>query len=100
MVSRIWHSECMPNMGLDHTSTRIIRAVKAEAARRGVTGKVLAEALGRDKKYVYERYRFEKAFATSDLEPIAESLGIPVDIIFASAALEDGARPVVEAAAA
>lgn len=76
-------------MGLDETSTRIIRAVKAEAARRNVDGKTLAEALGRDKKYVYDRYRFEKPFATSDLEPISARLGITVDTIFASAALED-----------
>lgn len=75
-------------MGLDDTSTRIIRAVKAESARRGVTGKMLAEALGRDKKYIYDRYRFEKPFATSDLEPIAVRLGISVGVLFASAALE------------
>lgn len=81
-------------MGLDETSTRIIRAVKAESARRGVTGKALALALGRDKKYIYERYRFEKPFATSDLEPIADCLGISVGTLFASAALEEATSAV------
>lgn len=84
-------------MGLDETSSRIIRAVKAEAARRGVSGKAIAEALGRDKKYIYERYRLEKPFATSDLEPISRRLGITVDTLFASAALED--RVLTEVAA-
>lgn len=79
----------MPNMGLDETSTRIIGAVKAESARRGMSGKKLAEALGRDKKYIYERFRYEKPFATSDLEPLAQSIGISVSTLFASAALEE-----------
>jgi lambda repressor-like predicted transcriptional regulator len=71
----------MPNMGLDETSTRVIQAVRAESARYGVTGKQLADALGRDKKYVYERFRFEKPFSTSDLEVIAHRLGItPQDL--------------------
>lgn len=87
-------------MGLDETSTRIIRAVKAESARFGVAGKDLATALGRDKKYVYERYRFEKPFATSDLEPIAARIGITVDTLFASAALEDRAKQHPEKVAA
>ncbi|CAG7622374.1 hypothetical protein ACFPZL_09615 [Leucobacter soli] len=86
-------------MGLDETSARIIRAVKAEAARRGVTGKALAGALGRDKKYVYERFRFEKPFATSDLEPIASRLGITAATLFASAALEEQVQAPEVAAA-
>lgn len=75
----------MPKMGLDETSTRIIRAVKAEAARSGITGKELALALGRDKKYVYERYRFEKPFSTDDLAEIAHRIGIPTAAIWDSA---------------
>ena len=78
-------------MGLDETSTRIIRAVRAEAARSGITGKELALALGRDKKYVYERFRFEKPFALSDLEPLAARIGIGVNTIWASAQLDEGA---------
>lgn len=79
-------------MGLDETSTRIIRAVKAEAARRSVTGKEIALALGRDKKYVYERFRFEKPFALSDLEPISAHIGISVEMLWASAQLDTQMR--------
>lgn len=85
-------------MGLDETSARIIRAVKAEAARAGFSGKDLAGALGRDKKYVYERFRFEKPFATSDLEPIAAHIGVTVDVILASAQFEATTRAEVIAA--
>lgn len=87
----------MPKMGLDETSTRIIRAVKAESARRGVTGKELAESLGRDKKYIYERFRFEKSFAVSDLDEIANALGISKDAIWESAQFEQRTQAVVAA---
>lgn len=50
-------------MRLDETSTRIIRAVKAEAARCGKDGSSLAEALGRNPKYVYDRFSFKKDFS-------------------------------------
>nr|WP_303826520.1 hypothetical protein [Bifidobacterium catenulatum] len=79
----------MTNMALDETSTRLIRAVRAEAARAGVDGKTLAASgLKRDPKYVYERYRFEKPFTTKDLSQIAEFLGITVEDIIKSASLE------------
>lgn len=79
----------MTNMALDKTSTRIIRAVKAEAARAGVDGKTIAvKALGRDPKYVYERFRFEKPFTTKDLALIAGYLNIKTETIIQSASLD------------
>lgn len=78
----------MPNMRLDETSTRIIRAVKAEAARCGKDGSSLAEALGRNPKYVYDRFSFKKDFSTRDLGKIAEFLGITIQDIIRSAAFD------------
>jgi lambda repressor-like predicted transcriptional regulator len=73
-------------MRLDETSTRVNRAVRAEAARAGVDGKTLAvHALNRDPKYVYERYKLEKPFSTRDLTIIADYLGITADDIWRSA---------------
>jgi lambda repressor-like predicted transcriptional regulator len=73
-------------MRLDETSTRVNRAVRAEAARMGIDGKTLAvKALRRDPKYVYERFRFEKPFSTRDLTTIANFLGITADDIWHSA---------------
>lgn len=85
-MSQKWHYKCVPKMRLDETSTRMIRAVRAEAARKGVSGRVLAvEALQRNPKYVYERYRFEKPFSTSDISTIANYLGIKSNAIYESA---------------
>lgn len=85
-MSHKWHYEDMPKMRLDETSTRITRAVRAEAARIGIDGKTLAvEALQRDPKYVYERFRFERPFSTKDLSTIASYLGISTDDIWRSA---------------
>lgn len=79
----------MTNLALDETSTRLIRAVRAEAARAGIDGKALAvNGLKRDPKYVYERYRLEKPFTTKDLAQIANFLGITVEDIIKSASLE------------
>ena len=63
----------------------MIRAVRAEAARYGYSGKDIAKALGRDPKYVYERFRFQKPFSTEDLNQVAEWLGITFDDLIKSA---------------
>lgn len=63
--------------------------MRAEAARQGVDGKTLAtKALGRDPKYVYDRFRFLKPFSTRDLSTIADYLGITADALFRSAAFD------------
>jgi hypothetical protein len=61
---------------LDEQSIDIINAVKAESARAGMTGKVLANGIGRDRNYIYERFRYEKPFDTDDLSAIAKCIGI------------------------
>ena len=70
---------------LDKQSIAIANAVKAESARVGITGKVLAANLGRDRNYIYERFRYQKPFDTNDLANIANVLGISLDSIFRSA---------------
>ncbi|MCI1868285.1 hypothetical protein [Bifidobacterium crudilactis] len=70
---------------LDKQSIAIANAVKAESARVGITGKVLATNLGRDRNYIYERFRYQKPFDTNDLANIARVLGISLDSIFRSA---------------
>lgn len=79
----------MANKELDETSVRLIRAVKAEAARIGVTGQELAEkALHRKRAYVYDRYNFKQPFTTNDLALIANYLHITVDDIIRTAAAD------------
>lgn len=72
---------------VDAKSVEIIDAVKAESARVGVSGKQLADALGRDRNFIYERFRYEKPFDTNDLQGIAKRLGITIADILRSAAL-------------
>lgn len=63
----------------------IADAVKAEAARAGYSGKTIARLIGRDKNYIYERFRYEKPFDTNDLAQIASAIGITPNDIFRSA---------------
>ncbi|MCI1643805.1 MAG: hypothetical protein SOH95_05385 [Bifidobacterium crudilactis] len=70
---------------LDEQSIAIANAVKAESARVGITGKILATKIGRDRNYIYERFRYQKPFDTNDLANIARVLGISLDSIFRSA---------------
>lgn len=72
---------------LDEQSVQVINAVKAESARAGVNGKQLAQAIGRDRTYIYSRFQYKKAFDTNDLQGIAEYLGITVADIFRSATI-------------
>jgi ribosome-binding protein aMBF1 (putative translation factor) len=73
------------NIKLDEHSIDIIDAVNAERARAGLTGKQLAQSLGHDRNWIYERFRHEKPFDTDDLAGIASTLGTTVDVIFRSA---------------
>lgn len=65
----------------------ITDAVKAEVARVGLSGKEIARRIGRDRNYIYERYRYEKPFDTNDLALIAKAIGITTDDLFRSAEL-------------
>lgn len=63
-------------------SIDLINAVRAEAARRGVTTPELAERVGRDRKFFYDRFQLNAAFSTEDIADIAKALGITeLDII-------------------
>lgn len=90
----MWHYRDMPKMTLTETSRRLIRAVRAESGRRGVNAVQLAAALGRNPKYIYERFNMHKAFTTDDLNDIARCLGIDSDVIFESAKFEQLAEKV------
>jgi hypothetical protein len=72
---------------INDESKAIVDAVKAEAARVGVTGKMLAAGIGRDRNYIYERFRYEKSFDTNDLSAIAKVLGITLPSLFKSVEL-------------
>ncbi len=70
-------------------SARVTRAVKAELARHGLTGADLVPVLKIGRNAVYDRLRGKVAFNTVELEQIATRLGIGLDTLFRSAALED-----------
>lgn len=73
---------------LDESSTRIIRAVKAELARRDKTGADLVDVLGLNRNAVYTRLGYGKAFDTMELAKIADFLGITITELLASADLD------------
>ena len=73
------------NTQLSATSIELIKAVKAEAARSGVSTPELARRTGRDRKFFYDRFLFLKAFSTDDLDAIATALGITAADIINSA---------------
>lgn len=62
--------------------------MRAEAARAGVTTPELAERIGRDRKFLYDRFAMKLPFNTNDLTDIAKALGITVEDIIKSASLE------------
>lgn len=69
-------------------SARVTRAVKAELARHGKTGADLVPVLNLGRNAVYARLREEAPFDTDQLSRIAAMLGISLETLFASAALE------------
>lgn len=77
-------------------SARLIRAVKAELARRDVPGSALIPVLGISKNSLYSRLRFERSFETDELAKIVDYLDMDMDALFASAALDS--KPKVLAA--
>ena len=69
-------------------SRRIIGAVKAELARRDLSGADLVPVLGIGRNAVYARLNGERPFETDELAKIVEFLGIDMDTLLASADLE------------
>lgn len=66
----------------------LIRAVRAEAARAGISTPDLAERIDRDRKFLYDRFALKTPFSTEDLAAIAKALGITTEDIIKSASLE------------
>jgi len=52
--------------------------VRAQLARRQLTGTALAAAIGKSEMYVSRRLRGQVAFDLADIEQAAQFLGIPV----------------------
>lgn len=77
----------MSKIQINDESRAVVDAVKAEAARVGVTGKKLASGIGRDLNYIYQRFWYEKSFDTNNLSAIAKVLGITLPALFKSAEL-------------
>lgn len=69
-------------------SSRVTRAVKAELARRGLSGGDLVPVLGLGRNAIYARLREEQPFDTDQLVKIADFIGIELATLFASAELE------------
>lgn len=73
------------NTRLSATSIELIKAVKAEAARRDVSTPELAKRTNRDRKFFYDRFSFRLPFSTDDIDAIAKALGITAADIINSA---------------
>ena len=69
-------------------SSRIRRAVRAELARRGKSGMDLIPVLGLGRNAVYDRLNGAIALDSDELERILVFLGISLDTLLASAALD------------
>lgn len=72
-------------------------AIRAEAARAGLSLRALARALGRNHTYVTDRAKGVVTCDVNDLVAIARVLGIPVTRLIPSA---DPAKPEAENAGA
>lgn len=86
------------NTELSETSVRLIRAVRAEAARAGVSTPELARRIGRDRKFLYDRFAMKIPFSTDDLSDIAKALNVTPEVIIRSASLDAHASRQEQAA--
>ncbi len=69
-------------------SRRVIGAVKAELARRDLSGADLVQPLEIGRNAIYSRLKGEQPFETDELSKIVDFLGIDMDTLMASADLE------------
>ena len=67
---------------------RVAGNVKAELARRDLSGSDLIPILGISRNAVYARLRGERSFEVNELSLIADFIGINVDVLVRSPALE------------
>lgn len=76
-------------------SEQVNGAVKAELARRDVTGVELTAPLSLNRNSVYARLRGEMPWNTDELAKVAAFLGIPLATLFASATVDSVAAEAV-----
>jgi transcriptional regulator with XRE-family HTH domain len=67
----------------DLLSQRILSSLKAEMARRDVTGVSLAKQLGRSQQFVSRRLAGKVPLSVDDLAEFASAIGIPVAALVA-----------------
>lgn len=72
-------------------TARLVRALKAELARRDMHANSLIESIGISKNSLYSKLRGEKSFELDEIAKAVESMGMDMETLFASAALEDRA---------
>ena len=69
---------------LSEFSLRVIGAIKAELARRNLSGADLIPVLEISRNAVYARLRGEKSFELEEVVKVAAFLGIPVETLVAA----------------
>lgn len=52
--------------------------IRAEMARRRITGRALADQLGRSQMWLSRRLNGDTAFGLDELEAVAAAIGVPV----------------------
>jgi transcriptional regulator with XRE-family HTH domain len=68
----------MPQEVAEGLTPRVAAEIRAEMARQGVSQRQIGEVLGISQPQVSKRLLGEVAFNTTELEKVAEFLGVPV----------------------
>ena len=68
--------------------------VRAEMARRRVTQKELSEALGLAQTQISKRLNGRSEWRVNDLPPIAEALGVSIDVLIYGGGYENTPAPL------
>lgn len=85
---------------ISNYSRGITSAVKAELARRDLTGADLPSLIPISRTTAYSRLNYERPFELSELEQFCDAIGITMQILIASASLAPMVAPRAEAVAA
>lgn len=70
----------------DRLADRVRLSLRVEMARQQINTARLAEAVGASDMWVSRRLRGETDMTVSDLDRLAEALGVPVDTLLAERA--------------
>lgn len=85
----------MTNPDTGSLTARALAEIRAELGRQDITRRDLANRLGVERMWVYNRLSGETPLRISDVEQIAAALGVPVHQLIPAPAPEpapDGAR--------